>query len=252
LVFFPLYLVIGLAFGAGWFIAPSITVVIFFVMSAWHFGREDETVNRGSASGLLAQQTVGHASAIAIGGLSIWIPAVTRSDEFYSLLIAIVPTNVGSPVAHIAETTRYFAYFFIPIASWFVVRKIGTAPTSLNTWVPVMTGAVAVGLPVLFSFSLYFCGWHSWRGLRRLQRDERLDTTEFLRNVFPLSTFAILGVVVGGCWLSSAPVSMTAQGHLAEVLQTLFIGLSAMAVPHLLLHEVYAWALCAKRKEVIV
>jgi uncharacterized metal-binding protein len=81
-----------------------------------------------------------------------------------------------------------------------------------------------------------------------MRRDERLEKIELLKNVAPLSTLAILGVVVGGCWLSLAPVEMRSQVSRSEVLQTLFIGLSAIAVPHLLLHEVYARVLCSKQE----
>lgn len=245
-VFFPLYLAVGLAFVAGWFIAPSITVVLFFVMSAWHFGREDEPEKRWFLFRRFPERGVCHASAIATGGVSIWIPAVVRPEEFYTLLSVIVPSGSQAPVASIAETTQYIAYFCIPVASWFSVRKIASSPHSLNSWVPVVTAIVAAGLPILFSFSIYFCGWHSWQGLQRMRRDERLGKMEFLKNVAPLSTLAILGVVVGGCWLSVAPVDMRAHVSRSGVLQTLFIGLSAIAVPHLLLHEVYT--LCSKQE----
>jgi len=83
---------------------------------------------------------------------------------------------------------------------------------------------------VLVSFGVYFCGWHSICGLRRLAREHDLSVSRVWWSAAPLSLGAVVlaaaGIVV---WSSGG-------GLADDLVRTVFIGLSAVAVPHLLLH----------------
>ncbi len=83
---------------------------------------------------------------------------------------------------------------------------------------------------VLISFGIYFCGWHSIRGLVRLAKNHGMSPLQLASATAPLSLGAI-GLAGLGMWFWSS-----GQGVSEATSRTVFVALSAMAVPHLLLH----------------
>jgi Brp/Blh family beta-carotene 15,15'-monooxygenase len=99
--------------------------------------------------------------------------------------------------------------------------------------------ALVASLGVLFavtsplvSFPVYFCGWHSARGLERLRRELGESWPELVRSLAPLTVGAI--ALIGlAAWLV-----LGGGGWNGTLIRATFVGLSAVAVPHLLLHGV--------------
>jgi Brp/Blh family beta-carotene 15,15'-monooxygenase len=94
-------------------------------------------------------------------------------------------------------------------------------------------------MPVLISFALYFCGWHSVRGLIRLKAESGMNWGGFLFLISPLSVGAI--ALICAIYFFVIPI-FAGQAAFAGIdfeslLRMTFIGLSSIAVPHLLLHE---------------
>ena len=89
----------------------------------------------------------------------------------------------------------------------------------------------ALASPVV-SFLVYFCGWHSARGLERLRRELGESWPQLAVSLAPLTVAALALTTVGVCWVLPGT-------HWNEtVIRATFVGLSAVAVPHLLLHGV--------------
>jgi Brp/Blh family beta-carotene 15,15'-monooxygenase len=90
-------------------------------------------------------------------------------------------------------------------------------------------------LPVLVSFGLFFCGWHSVRELVALARQAcpTRPWRGFLKVVRLAAPRAALAVMAtaGAAWWFAAERALT-----SVVAQAVFLGLSAVAVPHILLH----------------
>ena len=84
----------------------------------------------------------------------------------------------------------------------------------------------------LISFGVYFCGWHSVLGLAHLRDQFQFSNIELALNLLPISFMAIALFAVG--FAVSSTVNLVGPA----IVQTLFIGLSAVAVPHLLLHVI--------------
>lgn len=212
-VFLPTYLLVGALVAFGWSVAPVQTVVLFFLVSAWHFGREDG---------------LGHVAAVAVGGLVIWVPAIARPAEMEAILKSLILIDPVASAAQIVALTRIVAMFLLPVAAMSLVAS-GTRDQRL---VGLTTAALGVAAPILGSFTWYFCGWHSVRGLRRMKTDENLSWLRFWTAVGPLSVSAIVLVVAAGWWAGESVTQPDMQTRI------LFIGLAAIAVPHLLLHEI--------------
>lgn len=235
LAFFPMYLLVGAIFAAGWYCYPVITVVTFFVLSAWHFGRENERASESGYSKLSSRgfpKLLNFVSAVSVGGIVIWIPSLARANEFADLLTYIVPTRNWQDIGQIVFVTQLLAAALLPIAVVGISYRIRCSASSLESWIPIATMTTAILAPILVTFTVFFCGWHSLQGLSRLRSSESLTHLRFLQQVAPLSLAAIGGIGLFGWWYYGAII-----GNDTALLQMTFIGLSAIAIPHLILHE---------------
>ena len=72
--FFGVYLMIAATTLLGWIVSPLVTALAFFIVSASHFGHEDQLTEVRPMSWTVLFE-------IATGGLVIWIPAIARPLE---------------------------------------------------------------------------------------------------------------------------------------------------------------------------
>ncbi len=222
-VFFPAYLAAGLMVVVGWNFIPLVTAIGFFLISAWHFGLEDEQPDLPSS---LFRNLV----AIAVGGMVIWIPVLAQPMRVESLLTSIVPSELVESAGTIVSTTGWIAICMLPIAALVVARDMVSTDSRGRAVRNSCFAVLFTTADVLLSFGIYFCGWHSIRGLKRLARDHEKSIVEVLLAAMPLSLGAI-SLAVAGIWFWSSGQILT-----DAMTRTLFVALSAIAVPHLLLH----------------
>ncbi len=215
------YLGVALLVVLGWLFAPWATAVAFFVISAWHFGFEDDRST-------FRNPFMNHVAAVAIGGLVIWIPFIAQPEQISEVMDSITPASLLS-VATIMLTTQVIGLCMLPVALIVVVRDFTD-----QAWVRALRN---VSFSLLFAFAdpivafaVYFCGWHSVRGLRALATVHSQTLRQMVLATMPMSLAAICLSLVGWLFWSSG------QSVSDAVIRTLFIGLSAIAVPHLLLH----------------
>lgn len=239
LIFFGGYLLVALVVAAGWFISPVFTLLTFFILSAWHFGREDqlgqEAVTQFAEH--VPTNTFRHVVALATGGLVIWIPAIFRGAEMESLLQLILSSHASDIASLVVQSTQMIAIVALPVAAFDWIGKLRADSSRSLSYAMMATAIVAVVAPILLSFTVYFCGWHSVRGLARLRREEQLSIGQFAWQVAPLSILAVLGIVAGGLWCSTQLGTSQLFAQESMLLRMTFVGLSAIAVPHLFLHE---------------
>ena len=230
-LFFAGYLCIASIVAGLWLAASLPTMLAFFVGSAWHFGREEDP-----------HQT--SLMAIANGGLVIWLIALFRPDEMLEVVQALVLHErvfpfgmLGGSSVLIVDSTRWLGCFLLSLAifdtwGWWGSR---TARSHEQRLVWLFTALLAIATPLLVSFTLYFCGRHSVLGLKRLRIAEGLGRSKFMLHVAPLSALAIT-LVLAVAWMLG---DLTLEGVSGSSgLRMIFIGLAAIAVPHMLLHAV--------------
>ncbi len=221
IAFFAGYLGIGILVVLGWILIPAVTLLGFFLVSAWHFGLEDER-------SVLDDRVGDQIAAVAIGGLVVWIPFLTQPQQIFGLLETITSGSMLS-VPAVMDGTRAIACVLVPIAGLVVIRDLRQGQLA-RSWRNVTFAGLFATVDPIISFSIYFCGWHSLRGLRRLASVHGQTYTETAVGAAPMTIGASLISCVGWWFLNGS------QNVQEATIRTLFIALSAIAVPHLLLH----------------
>jgi len=233
-VFLGGYLVTGLLVIGGWYRAPAATVVTFFLASAWHFGQEEP---RPCVGPRWLRQLL----RFARGGLPIWVPLLFQRDAVVRVLSMTAPSGLGNrgELALGFLTSVSIGMFVLAIAGWMLQGVSAVLSRGRKRRALLLDNMLTASLAVLFAsvspligFLVYFCGWHSARGLIRLRRELGETWGRLVLSLAPLTVTAVgLIAVLGWGWFESAYPT-------EALIRTTFVGLSAVAIPHLLLHGI--------------
>ncbi len=237
ILFFTWYLLTAACVLISWFVTPAVTIIMFVIASAWHFGIEEPR----PAVRTRWQQ---HLHRLARGGLIIWVPVVFQRDEVYRLFLITSPAESQAEVLAAMSALYACAWLFLGLAAMGCVRQFAMAIASTGRKRRVLMNDSALLLSLAFMFALasplvsfvvYFCAWHSARGLKRLRRELGETWPQLIKSLAPMTLVAI-------ALISTTTVLLLRMPDLDNTLiRATFLGLSALAVPHLLLHG--AWPL---------
>jgi Brp/Blh family beta-carotene 15,15'-monooxygenase len=250
-VFLAGYLAVAAVVVCGWFVAPVATIFMFFLASAWHFGQEEPRFAIGP-------RRLRPVFRFARGGLVIWTPLVFQAREVAAILGLAAPGGSGMPGGlgpAIDQATRLltgWAWIMLAIAAagWGLqglaaCRRGGAVRRVLltdNALVASLVVLFAVASP-LVSFPVYFCGWHSARGLKRLRLELGESWPELATSLAPMTAGA-LALIGLAAWLV-----LGGAGWNDTLIRATFVGLSAVAMPHLLLHGVASLVEASARRQ---
>ncbi len=231
LVFTAAYVMVGVLVIAGWLVAPVLTAGLFFVLAAWHFGMEEDYGSETSGS-------LYWLFATARGGLLIWTLAVCQPDAVGGLMNWVIPVaDNGRSAGVVMRSLLVSAWVVLPVACWDLLAHLrlpvrNRALSSRLLTVLRVASFVALFAVVepLVGFVVYFCLWHSIRGLRELREKAAVSWGRLVMLLAPITTVTLMFAVLAA-W----------QGVGAELLppvivRTVMLGLSAIAIPHLALH----------------
>jgi len=277
-VFLLAYVTIAGGVVLGWFVEPAATILVFFLASAWHFGQEEpDLTGRGkSPPGLFpgAKTSGFHGSCapaiasmrpsrlffhslltpgprganllrqafrVARGGLVIWVPVAFQTDEVVRVLSLFAPHGVASQVRWAVDALVFCSWAMLAIEAVAVVWQSLSALASggrrrrillLDVVMIVSLVTVLVWTDPLVGFLVYFCGWHSARGLRRLRRELGESWWQLAGSLAPLTALSIALIALSSWILLQAPTWND------TLIRATFVGLSGVAIPHLVLHGV--------------
>jgi len=201
------YVGLALLVLAVWLLAPGFALIAFLAYSAYHF------------SGDWAGTSQAWRCA---GGLStVGAPALTHHDDVATIFEYLVPTTNAAPIA---------AGLFVIGALALILSALAAAqsPRPKVALEIAMLWLAAVAMPPLIYFIVYFCFLHSPRHLAHAYRD-LYDVPGAVRSALGIMAMTIVGAVCAWAFLAqSGPAD-------AATLKTVFIGLAALTVPHMIL-----------------
>ena len=229
------YLAIAGAVVLGWFLAPAATILVFFLASAWHFGQEEPDL----ALGQRGVKPLRQAFRVARGGLVIWVPVALQTDEVVRILSLTAPRGFAPEIQWAVDALVACSWVMLAIAgvAWGWQALLAIASEGRRRRVLLLDTLMVASLVLVFAwanpvvgFLIYFCGWHSARGLQRLRRELGESWCQLAASLAPMTALAIGLVGCGTCLVLRAPTWND------TLIRATFVGLSSVALPHLILH----------------
>ena len=212
------YLLLVAAVVGAWVVAPVAALVGFLAISAVHFGGGDVGPGRGR-----------FVAAIVRGVYVLALPALFHPSEVAVLFSWLVPTVHAEGAAGVARTLAVAGWCAVPavvarLALEFARQGPASAwPTAAEL---VLLALAFATLPPLLGFGVYFCLWHAPRHLLAWLAEE--EWPSLMRSALPATAATLLGMAAAA-WLLSG------DGLPQGAVRALFVGLSALTVPHMLL-----------------
>jgi len=234
-VFLTAYLAIACGVALGWFFEPAATVLVFFLASAWHFGQEEPDLAAGPRGATLLRT----AFRVARGGVVIWIPVALQTDEVVRILSLTAPHGAAPQIRWAVDALVVCSWAMLAIEVVAVVRQSLSAVASagrrrrillLDLLMVASLATVLATMNPIVGFLVYFCGWHSVRGLRRLRRELGENWWQLALSLAPMTALSIALIATTACLVLQAPTWND------TLIRATFVGLSSVAVPHLVLH----------------
>ena len=230
--FLSRYLSKMLLYGILWVFLPTVALLIFIGISAYHFGETD------LAS--LPQEPKSEKNLfLSYGWLLVSVLLVTHLAEVVPILSSLPRLSDSSLDTAIIWLRQYQIQYLIACACWFLVSLIyyvlrakARLGVLLNVGAQgVVLMVVCAKLPLLLAFSFYFGLWHSLVCLQSIrqhlmQNGQLLAWNKLVKEAAFFSVIAILGIgaiIVMGNKYNQTP----------DVLLGLFIGIAILTAPHM-------------------
>jgi beta-carotene 15,15'-dioxygenase len=196
-----------------WWLFPKLALIIFLVLSAYHFGGDWTGLRRATERTL-------------VGTALIAAPAALHTDS-----VAFIFSWLVAPTDAVATATA-LQWISAPLAvgvGALVALKARRHRAQCEEICVLILSALA--LPPLTFLVIYFCALHSMRHLVDVRRDLRIQTIASLIVGGSPYGLAAIGCCVAGAVLFPRVIFAEA------LLSATFIGLAALTVPHMLLNE---------------
>ena len=221
LYFFILgYLLISLFIVLLWIIVPNLSLSMFLIVSAIHFGISD-TIHKGNLFYI----------EIFFRGLA---PILTPI-YFYNEEVKFIFSKLNADETFINNLINYNDFFFIILMSLLILflffQIINIKKNNLDTFIEVQLIIFTFYFFEPFiAFCLYFCFFHSLRHLLIEKETLNISFKKLIISTIPITLISTIGIFL--------IYVLILQDNL-NYLSLIFISLSALTVPHMLLINKY-------------
>lgn len=228
LIFYGSYLIIMLILGLIWIFTPVFGMIIFLLISIYHFGQAD-------MEDFLIAKKMKSIGYIIRGFFVIGLIVFSATDVTYPILSSAM--NISSdqfdsmmPPQNISLIIILFVYTIFTLKS-FLMKEI----TNVKIFIIESTALILLFLisGPLIGFALYFAVWHSSGHIVELQqffksKDRPLTLFQFYKLATPFTLISILGLIF---LLYIQNVFQVEE----QFLTLMFILISVLTLPHMLL-----------------
>lgn len=198
----------------AWRLAPGLSLVVFLAISAWHF------------AGDWRQDLPGWARALA--GLALLALPAWRWPGDVDASFALLAGADGSVIASWLRVAS--PWLAVGVAAVALLAQRRSRATAIEL---AAVAALALLLPPLVYFVVYFCALHSLRHLRIAVGEADASSRGPIAGVALLYTVLTL-VLAALVWPWLAAAGTLVHTADAELLKLVFIGLAALTLPHML------------------
>ena len=223
------YIAIILAYAALWFITPALSLLVFLLISAWHFGESDM---QPAPRHLLWKVT-----QMFLGSLVLFF-ILMREPAYTGDLIARITR--GSALSTAAwqwaadqAAIVYGTLFGALLLAGFSAERVQPRRWRLSKWIHFsLVMLLAYFLPLLPAFALYFGGWHALNTFGHISGflDKQNALWSLWKSALPFTLLSVFFLAAIGLLWSEL------FSHI-DPLPILFIFIAVITLPHLLVMQ---------------
>jgi len=223
------YIAIILAYAALWFITPALSLLVFLLISAWHFGESDMQPAPRHGLWKVAQ--------VFLGSLVLFF-ILMREPAYTGDLIARITREslLATAAWQWAAAHAAFVYGALTAALFltgFLAERTQPREWRLSKWAHfILVLGLAYFLPLLPAFALYFGGWHALNTFGHISGylGHEKSFGSLWRSSMP---FTLLSVLFLGA------IALIWSGRFSHIdpLPILFIFIAVITLPHLLVMQ---------------
>jgi len=208
------YLGIMAIYGALWYWLPAISLILFLVMSVWHFGQSDME--------LYAIEAGSHALTITRSLAVLGMILGFHIEETLVILEPMIQLPIHSKTGLLIAGASYLLH----ISALLLYRPQPLTKAIIDIHFIAFISAL---LPLLLAFAVYFALWHSIQHLHVLRRYLQYEHWwPLVRNGLPFTILALLFLIVLGLYMPDAE-------NPSQWIFYAFVGISLMTMPHMVL-----------------
>ena len=222
-IFYFSYLLIGAVTILIWLIFPKSLLLLFLIIAAFHFGKEDsEFINHKKNFELIY---------FLKGSLIITSPLFFHKEEtlaIFETLNFYISNNL------IISNEILFIFILLSLISGIILslnKSIEAKSLLLMDYLSILI--LNYFLNPIIAFTIYFCFLHSIRHSISLIREINKNLTKglpiFIKKALPLTILTIFGYVV------SISILNNYNEFNETIYRVIFIGLASLTFPHILL-----------------
>ena len=217
-LFYLIYIFVSLAVIGSWLIFPLLTLAIFLIVAAYHFGKEDSVFGKVNKFKLL------NLLLFLKGSLIILAPLYFHYSETIQIFeILEVKFNQYN-------STLIIVLIYLSLISNFFINK-NILLSLLDSFTIIILN---INFEPLLAFTVYFCFLHSIRhSLSLIQeinnRNLKKGLIGFSKKSLPLTIITAFGFLIAVFLLNEYYLLDSA------ILKVVFIGLASLTFPHILL-----------------
>ncbi len=222
-IFYLGYLFIGIITILIWLVFPKLLLLLFLIVAAYHFGKEDsEFINQKEKFELIY---------FLKGSLIITSPLFFHKEEtlkIFETLNFYISNNL------IISNEILFIFILLSLISGIILslnKSIEAKSLLLMDYLSILI--LNYFLNPIIAFTIYFCFLHSIRHsislIREINKNLKKGLPVFIKKAFPLTILTILGYVV------SISILNNYNEFNETIYRVIFIGLASLTFPHILL-----------------
>lgn len=232
-LFFLFYILIAIMVVAFWIVFPMLGLLAFLLLSILHFGSGDARIYQQLP--LFYLRSFLHGSAVV---LFISFFHQGQTSKLYAILLQGSPEYIGYFLKFL------LALWVLGIAGYLFHLLMKKQLTFLPLVEITTLGVLFYVLPPLWGFAFYFCAIHS---LRHFKSIYRLVDVNGALGLDVISILVISFVTISA--ILGAALILPDYDYTTNLVRTVFIGLAALTVPHMLLidffphraHALWVW-----------
>ena len=218
-LFLILYILVALTIMTSWYILPNITLLIFLLISVYHFGNEEFEFFNIKTNFIVS----------IFRGLMIIIAPLILHFEQTLYIFQSINLNINDKLIYFMSDNYTLLFTF---ASVNVLFSLFTIDNIRNRFILLLDLLTLILINTIFepffAFSLYFCFLHSKRNISKIRKYfMSLNSTNFgLVNLISIITFILFFISL---------IFLINENQITfSINNTVFIGLAALTFPHIL------------------